>query len=455
MDSSTVRKFSEEATFGFELEFLVLFREFGVVSSLKLGYRECGLPSHQISEEPCDLVKGGDTDHEVHMKRLHYFGNEIAKKLTEAGTVTVYREKGHPKDTDEVSELSDTEPMLGEFEKFCYNAYMKNTIVPEETMIWTDPKANGGRLDVRPETQDGYFWLGFELVSKAYQFRDLESSRSDLESICRVLRGNYLVSINAGRDSTSRSGRCGTHVHWGLSGREYDLLTVKRVLTLMWVVEERLMELHATWRKDAGKYAALLQKGTNMAADDTTKLPNWVGNLGKGDWMNEMEQNVPSEIWGTPYDNRLKVKWLWRAGTVGDLAMLVGEANKSRRASVGIMELLPATSAFPGMVRRSQLNTIEFRHMQGSLHPTLIVAWIEVTAQIMRRCVDSPPNDFKAFLTRIATCVSETSKVQGLLRELEVVPEMCNIFNDFNQQRLDQEADSGASIFLPKLGLHM
>ncbi|KAI0383001.1 hypothetical protein F5Y04DRAFT_287587 [Hypomontagnella monticulosa] len=450
MDNLTVGRFSREATFGFELELLMLFREFGVLSPLKLGHKEYGLHPHQIPEEPLDLIKNSDDDHEIHMKRIHYFGNEIAKKLTEAGTATSYREKGHPKDNNEVSELDDTEPMLGEFEGFCYKAYKENTIVPEETMIWTDPKANGGRMDVRPETPDGFFWLGFELVSKVYQFRDFESSKLDLESICRVLRGDYLVSINAGKDSKSRSSRCGVHVHWGLSGGEYDLLAVKRVLTLMWVGEETLMDLHATWRKDAGKYAALLRKGTNMATDNTPRLPNWVNDLGQGNWIDEMVQNVPSEIWETPHHDGSKVQWLWRAKTVGDLAMLIGEVNKSRRASVGIMELLPATSAFPGVVRRSQLNTIEFRHMQGSLHPTLIAAWIEVTANIMRRCVDLSPRDFKASLARIARCAAGTSNVQDLLGALEIVPETRSVFNDFDQQRLDLEADSTASIFLPE-----
>ncbi|KAI0146072.1 hypothetical protein F4776DRAFT_660940 [Hypoxylon sp. NC0597] len=449
MNASATTRFSDIATFGFEVEFLALFRESGTKLPLKLGSGDCSRPTQQILEEPYDLNKSSDDNHEVHMKRLHYFGREIAKKLTEVGIATAYREKGHPK--DETPNLDDGEPRLGCFDKFCYASYKENAIVPEETMIWTDPTTNGKRMAVRPETQVGYFWLGFEFVSKTYRYQELGFSKSDLEITCRTLRTEFLVSINAGKESKAASSRCGTHIHWGLSGTEYDLLTVKRVLTLMWVAEETLMDLHATWRQNA-KYNALLQQGTNIATVNISKLPSWITNLSKGKWTHDMEQNVPSRVQGSLHCNKPKIHWLWRAETMNDLAMLVGEAKKSRRASVAITELLPATSNFPGKVRRSQLNTIEFRHMQGSLHPTLIVAWISITAEIMRRCVDSSPEDFTNVLESIATCVSdEKSTVQELLNELGIAPETRSVLNTFHQQHLDWEADSSISMFLPEL----
>ncbi|KAI1417679.1 hypothetical protein F5Y13DRAFT_185013 [Hypoxylon sp. FL1857] len=450
MDASVGNGFADIATFGVEVEFLMLFRESGTKLSLELESGDCGRSPQQIPEEPCHLSSSSDDDHEVHIKRLQYFGSEIAKKLTEAGIATVYREKGHPK--DETPSPDAEGPQLGRFGEFCYTAYKKNTIVPEETMIWTDPTADGKRMAVRPNTPKGYFWLGFEFVSKAYRYCELDVSKSDLEVLCRTLRAEYCVSVNAGKDSESASSRCGTHVHWGLGGTEYDLSNVKRVLTLMWVIEETLMNLHATWRQDARKYAALLQTGTNMATDNTPKLPGWINNLGEGEWIHEMEQDVPARVQESLHRNRPKVQWLWRADTVHDLAMLVGEVKKSRRASVAITELLPATSDFPGKVRRSQLNTIEFRHMQGSLEPVLIAAWISVTAEIMRRCVDSSPEDFASTLGYVATCVSdENSTAQELLNRLGIASETCSAFRSFQQQRLNWEADSSNSIFLPEL----
>ncbi|KAI1645343.1 uncharacterized protein F4817DRAFT_343683 [Daldinia loculata] len=307
-------------------------------------------------------------------------------------------------------------------------------------------------MAVRPQTPPGHFWLGFEFVSKAYRYHDFDIMKSDFDSTCRTLRANYLVSVNAGKDSGPASSRCGTHIHWGLSGAEYDLITVKRILTLMWVVEENLMGLHASWRQLANKYAALLQTGTNMATDNAPKLPSWIEDLGKGIWVYEMEQNVPPSVRESLHRDKPKVQWLWRAETVEDLAMLVGEPNKSRRASIGLMELLPATSNFPGKVRRSQLNTIEFRHMQGSLHPTLVAAWIEVTAAIMQPCVDLSPNQFRDLLNDVAIYLSsENSTVQGLLNKLGVSREACGLFEEYDQRRLDEEADPEISMFLAEL----
>ncbi|OTB06771.1 hypothetical protein M426DRAFT_9204 [Hypoxylon sp. CI-4A] len=441
-----MNSFQALGTFGFELEFLMLFRESGSQASLAFKGKDSDQTLKHPPEEPSGLTGIGDGDHTIHMKRIHYFGAEVAKKLADAGTATVYREKSHPKD-DKPLNPDDEEAELGSFDDFRYGAYKENTIVPEDTMIWTDPAASGKRMAVRPETPEGHFWLGFEFVSKAYRYRDFESTKSDLEILCRTLRGNYFVSVNAGKDSKSASSRCGTHVHWGLGGRQYDLSTVKRVLTLMWMAEDKLMDLHASWRQDANKYVALLRRGANMAIDNTPKLPNWIGNLGEGEWMHEMDQNVPLGDQHNP-----KLQWIWRAETVDDLAMLIGEPKKLRRGSIGIMELLPAASDFAGKVRRSQLNTIEFRHMQGSLDPALIAAWIAVTAEIMSQCISLTPKDFKGLLQHISESVSiKGLTVQELLSALGVKPDVCNVFKSFDQHRLDHEADPKVSVFLPEL----
>ncbi|KAI1799532.1 hypothetical protein F4811DRAFT_568093 [Daldinia bambusicola] len=445
-----MNSFSDTATFGVELEFLVLFREAGVAPT-KLRNGKRSPPSQRVPEEPSNLTSDISDDHEIHMQRVHYFGKYIAKKLADTGTPTVYQEKSHPKD-EKTLNPSDTYAKLGEFDDFRYSSYKENSIVPEDTMIWTDPEAGGKRMAVRPETPPGHFWLGFEFVGKAYRFRDFDTMKSDFDSICRTLRTNYLISINSGKDSGSASSQCGTHIHWGLGGVEYDLATIKRILTLMWVAEDKLMELHASWRKYANKYAALLQTRTNMGISNDSKLPSWIDDLGTGNWFYEMEQNVPPSVWESLYQDKPKVQWLWRAETVDELAMLVGEPQKSRRASIGLMELLPATSNFPGKVRRSQLNTIEFRQMQGSFDPALVTAWIEVIAAIMRLCVDAPPDDFKESLNNISTYLaSENPNVQGFLNMLQVPQEACNVFASYDQRRLDEEADPEISIFLPEL----
>ncbi|KAI1212397.1 uncharacterized protein F4807DRAFT_457893 [Annulohypoxylon truncatum] len=449
MDAPKRVEFSDVGTFGFELEFLVYLSESNI-TQLNPKPGEASQPFQQTLQEPYDLAKRGNGDHELHMKRLHHFGVEIADKLTEAGIPTAYREKGHPKD-DDAPKLDQEDARLGSFDEFRYSSYKQCTIVPEETMIWTDPK-NGKRMAVRPETEDGHFWLGFEFVSKVFRYRDFEPMKLELETVCKTLRAKYSVSINAGKDSVHGSSRCSVHVHWGISGKEYNLLTVKRVLTLMWVTEDSLMDLHATWRGDARKYAALLQHGTNMAVDNTSKLPDWIDNLDNGDWRHEMEQNVPTEVRNSLHMNKAKIQWIWRAETVDDLVMLVGEVKKSRRASVAITELLPAASDFAGKVRRSQLNTIEFRHMQGSLNPALTTAWIDVTASIMRRCIDLSAQEFRSFIEDVSTCVSDKNlTVYYLLNKLGVGRETCNVFRSFDQEYLDKEADSRISVFLPEL----
>ncbi|KAI5928476.1 hypothetical protein F4810DRAFT_717068 [Camillea tinctor] len=446
--------FYSTATFGFEIEFLVLFKEYGTSAPwvVKEG-EDNGRIRKPVLEEPHDFNET-ESEHELHMSRLHYFGNQIARELTEAGVVAKYREKGHPTD-DGFPNLKSDDSKLGPFDGFCYNAYRTTTIVPEETMIWTDPNMKGARMLVRPESPQGYFWLGFEIVSHAYRHRDFRSAQEDLMTICKTLRSKYMISINAGKDSEIGSSRCGIHIHWGLSGQQYKLLHIKRLLTLMWMTEEDLMGLHATWRQSAFKYAALLRRQTNMALDKGDALPRWLGDLDTGTpapWRTEMELNIPRPIWESLYQNKPKVQWLWRADEVEDLAKLIGESKMSRKAAIGITELLPANSKFSGKVRRSCLNTIEFRHMQGSLCPELIAAWVEVTGKMVEICVRSSADDFKQFLEKVRVyALDKDWSAYTLLGILGVEENASRVFKEHNQHRLDEEADSDKTLFLPPL----
>ncbi|KAI1505458.1 hypothetical protein F5X99DRAFT_429696 [Biscogniauxia marginata] len=431
--------FEHMATFGFELEFLALFKEYGTLEPwvFKEG-EEPNQTRKLFPEEPRYLGYVG-SEHELHMKRLHYFGKQIAELLTEAGVAVKYREKGHPND-DRVSGLEANDAKLGHFNEFCYDAYKTATVVSEETMIWTDPAVNGRRMSVRPNIQQGYFWLGFEIVSRAYQYRDFASAEEDLATICKTLRSKYIISVNAGRESETDSSRCATHVHWGLSGQPYELLHIKRLLTLLWVAEEELMGLHATCRQSMSKYAALLRKQTNMAMDKTGALPGWFNNIDTGtsaSWREEMEMHVPRLVWESLHRGKPKVQWLWRADGVEDLARLVGESKASRKAAVGITELLPANFKFVGKVRKSRLNTVEFRHMQGSLCPELVVAWIEVTGKIVEICSRYSPEDFKNLLKEVMSCIAEKeSTAYDLLGVLGIGEGLRSIFKVHDQKRL-------------------
>ncbi|KAI1494796.1 hypothetical protein F5X96DRAFT_693210 [Biscogniauxia mediterranea] len=425
--------FHSTATFGFELEFLVLFKEYGTTAPwvFKEGEDDSKIQK-PFPEEPHDF-SGTESEHELHMKRLHYFGNEIAKALTEAGVVAEYRSKGHPTE-DNLSDLQPNDAKLGPFDEFCYNAYRTTTTVPEETMIWTDPAMDGARMLVRPECPQGH----------AYRRRDFKSAEEDLMAICKILRSKYMISVNAGKDSHIGSSRCGIHIHWGLSGQQYKLLHVKRLLTLMWMTEDDLMGLHATWRQQ-----------TNMALYKADALPRWLDDVDLGapaSWRDEMELNVPRPIWESLHQNNPKIQWLWRTEEVEDLAKLIGEGNMSRKAAIAITELLPAGSKFSGKVRKSCLNTIEFRHMQGSLCPELIAAWIEVTGKMVEICVRYSAEDFTNFLEKVRVCaVDKEWSAYSLLEILGVEEGVNGVFKEHNQERLDEEADSDKRLFLPPL----
>ncbi|KAI0025009.1 hypothetical protein F4780DRAFT_489712 [Xylariomycetidae sp. FL0641] len=443
-------RFVTQGTFGFELEFLALFKKPGAIGPWVFSDHDNnnGLSSRTIPEEPTELGNDG-TEHDVHMRRLYHFGAEMAKRITEAGVETQFRRKGHPVDASLAGGEANDTP-LGEFRNNCYEFYTTTTIVPEDTMIWTDPDIP--RKLVRPDAPAGYFWLGFEVVSKVYPAAERTAAEGDIGIISRALRENYLVSLNAGKDSPAGSSRCAVHVHWGLGGRPYRLLAIRRLLTLLWVAEGELMALHATWRQSAPKYAALLRRGTNMGtAGNARALPRWApdADLGTGPWSEEMERNVPASVREALHDGRAKARWLWRAESAQELAMLVGDAQRSRKAAVGIVETLPADASFAGKSRASQLHTLEFRHMQGSLDAARVGAWVRVTGRVVQACVELPAEAFKKLLERAERCVrDETSSVYELLGVLGVEPETCDVLKRHSQTLLDEQACTENGVFL-------
>ncbi|CAJ2506103.1 Uu.00g002330.m01.CDS01 [Anthostomella pinea] len=448
VDQAPKESFRGKATFGFELEFLALFKEFGTKTPWEGGDgTQCTQP---ILEEPPDINKTG-SDHELHMRRLHHFGGIIAQKLTEAGMYAEYREKGHPS-ADEVEGQPADDVKLGPFRGYRYTAYENTTVIPEETMIWTDPLVDGRRMLVRPAAQEGYFWLGFEVVSKAYLWQERQRAEAHLERTCRVLRANYRLSVNTGITSVKDSSRCSVHIYWGIRGLPLPLHNLKRLLTLLWVAEAKLLDLHATWKQEAIKYAAPLQKRTNMAMDKTDMLPSWVDedDAHAAPWRDEMERNVPPFVSQALHNGKAKVPWLWRAETVEDLAKLVGESDRSRKAAIAVTEHLPPQSEFWGKVRKSQLNTVEFRHMQGSLEPELVAAWIHVTARITEVCVDFDADEFHDLLGKVANCVDHggPTAVYKLLDVLGVQRAVSQVFESHNQDKLDEEAKPEKAMFL-------
>jgi hypothetical protein len=228
------------------------------------------------------------------------------------------------------------------------------TISEEESHMWYQNTVEEARRGpMKPNVQEGFTPITVELASRVYRLDEFETAQREIESICRIVRANFNVFVNRGKAPR----RCGTHIHWGC-GREWAADEVKRLLSFMWSFEDTLMDLHASWRRESAMahYVALIRHHTTLAKQ-----------MRRGQTGLDFNALLPRQ---RQLLRDQATRTIWAAQSKRELVAL---SSPSRvRGAIGLQEILPVGSDLK--VRNSQLNTIEFRHMQGSLDPGNISA---------------------------------------------------------------------------------
>lgn len=350
-----------------------------------------------------------------------------------------------------------------------FDAYAKHwTLSQEESLMYHDK----GREDKMPLQHAGVFWwCGFEVASEV--FPGIDEGETKIRLFCSALRQNFDVAVNLGRGKR----RPGVHVHWSRRGGFSDL-AIRKLLTVMWVIEDSLMDLHASWRygEDGRGYASRLRDNSilSLTEDEVVdfnlniqKLPSYteamkiMENTLHGDMHDEDEfrRYVPAPDSNTPsLRDDEHIKRIWRAKTMKDIVELsCCRDGKYLRGAIGLQETLPWDSEHQHMkIRSSQLNTIEFRHMQGSLDPDNIMAWVKVTERIIQVCVPTITTDseYKRILGGLWGYTQQGGQSRHILGMLDIMgvddAEALEFFKKKPQSILDDEWDPDKTdLFLP------
>ncbi|KAI1408427.1 hypothetical protein F5Y13DRAFT_172409 [Hypoxylon sp. FL1857] len=305
---------------------------------------------------------------------------------------------------------------LGNFIDGHYEVYNAWTVCKDESGCWYQ-EADGelflkGKLP--PIGPLCYSWFSIEIKSKAY--KDLDAMQRDLQKVCDRIRSRFLVSINCGQGYN----RTSTHVHVGRSGNwnpdqedlPFSLVAVKKMATAMCILEPILMEIQAPWKAGNHRYAALLHGYTHLerlcnpdTASDSGDLlideeryredtaygsSRFIPSL---EQRNEMKSHLHVDVCDGPHKEGIGM--IWAANDLTDLAWLLSCREQTRRAAFALHGLVPIRK---DVIKSRHLNTIEFRHMHGSLDAGDIMNWVRIIEKIVDISTDSLDNGYVALL---------------------------------------------------------
>ncbi|KAI0842712.1 hypothetical protein F5Y06DRAFT_258312 [Hypoxylon sp. FL0890] len=309
---------------------------------------------------------------------------------------------------------------LGDFVDGHYEVYNTWTVCKDESGCWYE-KADGelfltGKLP--PIGPPGYSWFSIEIKSKVY--KDLDAMQEDLQKVCDRIRSRFLVSINCGRGYN----RTSTHVHVGRSGNwnpnqedlPFNLVAVKKMATAMCILESKLMKMHAPWKADNHKYAALLKgythlgeflnpdekfAGSSLPIDPYPSQEN-TAVYAKSSFtlnsrqLNEIQSYLCMDTRNRPHEAAIHM--IWGADDLMHLAWLLSCREGLRRGAFALHGLVPTKK---NVIKSRHLNTIEFRHMHGSMDAEDIMNWIRIIEKIVSISASSSDKDYVTLLDGI------------------------------------------------------
>ncbi|KAI1778156.1 hypothetical protein F4818DRAFT_405064 [Hypoxylon cercidicola] len=331
----------------------------------------------------------------------------------------------------------DLDPnVLGKFVDGHYEVYDSWTVCQDGSGSWY-PGVDGDLFQpskVPPIGPRGYSWFSIEIKSKVY--KDLDLFERDLKKVCDRIRSRFLVSINCGR----KYNRSSTHVHVGRSGKwdpndedlPFNLLEAKKMATAMYMLEPALMTLHAPWKRHYHRYAAGLRGYTYLEGfceQERTPEVDWKTEFvglgpfdpkpGLGDKaytrnnfrLDDHQQQLMesfSPIAKSPYPAAMGM--IWGADDMTKLAWLLSCREGARR---GIFALHGLVRTKEGVIGSRNLNTVEFRHMHGSLDVQDIMNWVRIIEKVVSSSITESDRSYEEFLRLIS---GDAKGIAGILK---------------------------------------
>ncbi|KAI2468664.1 putative amidoligase enzyme-domain-containing protein [Annulohypoxylon bovei var. microspora] len=274
-----------------------------------------------------------------------------------------------------------------------------------------------------------YIWTGREVTSEVMRSDEPRVYTEKITDVCRGIR-QLRVHLNK---TTS------VHVHVGLGDEPFSLITMKKAIGLILLVDDMLMGLHHPGRRES-YHCRLVSQCSKLALwepESSLEAESFLEDaLEQG-----MDEFVP----------RIHLTEQTLQATTGmeELALLMEGADESghARGSVAFNRFLPADEI------GGNTQTFEFRQMAGCLDPGQIIHWVKVCMAIIDFARLSEAEQYKDLLHKLLVGES-TFSAFDLLLELGLVEEETHFRSRVEEYGVNLDyypGESSGELFVPKL----
>ena len=328
--TSFMNSSSGEKTFGLEVEIHV--------AALRDGEDD---PDPGDRRVPSRVGKDDPINPDQYKEQAEEIINDIISCVEQEGIIIQLSKYEHPIALDNASNgKTDQGRTVGaRTPKGYYKVYEKWALCFDGSGAWY----GGKEYRKPPVSPKNYVWFPLEL--KAPVHNNMGELHAELATIIKVIRDRYRVSIKCGRDSS----RTSVHVHVG-STEAFELGTMKRLLTLMWVYEPVIMSLHASWKSNHVRYSSLLRTHSHLARLLGERLPDPPYVQSKRDKFAlhefildpQLEKLYQACIQAG--DDEVSLRIIWGARDMEHLAWLAASQFGERRSALSLREYHRPTS---------------------------------------------------------------------------------------------------------------
>ncbi|GAW26238.1 hypothetical protein SAMD00023353_2500790 [Rosellinia necatrix] len=290
-------------------------------------------------------------------------------------------------------------------------------------------------MDRRHGTFDGpYQWTRCELTSPILNEDNYDT---EINTVCSDLK-NARIHINK---------NSAVHVHVGLRGASFSLLTIKKFATFYWLTEDAFLKLHHPcrhWNKYCFRltiYSSLATKTLEQLREEEECLDP-KGLLLMGNWIPTEEL---TEL------QRARFRRIWGSTRIEEIGYLMGAARRvpvhqayDRRGSVGFLRFLPRGQF------GANINTFEWRQMSSTLDAEHIIQWAEACIFFTDFCRTASEVVFKSHIAKVIEKCGDYSGIE-LIRDLHANTDILEKkLESWKQDASFCEDKSGAALFVPR-----
>ncbi|KAI1802060.1 hypothetical protein F4811DRAFT_531453 [Daldinia bambusicola] len=286
-----------------------------------------------------------------------------------------------------------------------------------------------------------YYWFGAEVVSPPLDF-DSQQSIAAVQKVCSVLRSNL-------RCHKPMEVSTGFHVHLGHK-HGWNLLQVKRFITLWVLTESAIIHLH---RKDRGampRWASILMDSTCLAKAlfsgsqmERFERAGCKPRSSPGEKTRNME-NMARHVDLKLLDPQRAefILYVWQYATISELTDAMAGVLHEDDFLQPALQLRIRGDKVSDRLGHLATNTIEVRTMHGTLDADHIVQWLAVLRRYLYFSRDAVAEEFLLVTKALSEILKGSkNKVYDILRALEPPPATIYYFMSALNREGDPEHD--------------